>query len=290
MEAGLINRKRENHHNHMNKSMVMITTKKKLRKKAKVVVSSSSSSSSIKYYSSTCTLQELFVSCKSLFKGPAPTKDVHNLCSILDKMRPEDVGLSKDLHFFNPSTAVKGTPRVTFTTMYHCDKFSLCIFFLPRNATIPLHNHPGMTVFSKLLLGKMHIKAYDWVDPADKDKDSDSDSSASSSKLRLAKLKADRVFTSPCNTSVLYPTSGGNIHAFTAITPCAVLDVIGPPYSKDDGRDCSYYKDHPYNGVTLPISEEEDGSYGWLEEVDVPEESEMDAIEYLGPKLIDRPS
>lgn len=64
--------------------------------------------------------------------------------------------------------------------------------------------------------------------------------------VRLAKLKADRVFEAPCDTSVLYPTTGGNIHAFTAITPCAVLDVLGPPYSKDDGRDCSYYKDHPY--------------------------------------------
>lgn len=63
---------------------------------------------------------------------------------------------------------------------------------------------------------------------------------------RLAKLKADAVFTSPCSTSVLYPTSGGNIHSFTAITPCAVLDVLGPPYSMEDGRDCSYYKEHPY--------------------------------------------
>lgn len=65
--------------------------------------------------------------------------------------------------------------------------------------------------------------------------------------VRLAKLKANKVFTAPCDTSVLYPTTGGNIHEFTAITPCAVLDVIGPPYSKEDGRDCSYYKDYPYN-------------------------------------------
>ncbi|XP_065636440.1 plant cysteine oxidase 2 [Quercus suber] len=198
-----------------------------------------------------------------------------------DNMKPEDVGLSSELPFFKPTNMVKGNPRVTYTTIYKCDNFSLCLFFLPATGVIPLHNHPGMTVFSKLLLGTMHIKSYDLVDPINLD------GSVPSSQLRLAKLKADRVFEAPCDTSVLYPTTGGNIHAFTAITPCAVLDVIGPPYSKEDGRDCSYYKDHPYtasNGEAALTTEDSD-SYGWLEEIEMPENSQMDGIEYLGPQV-----
>ncbi|XP_041026210.1 plant cysteine oxidase 1-like isoform X1 [Juglans microcarpa x Juglans regia] len=231
-------------------------------------------------------LQELFVSCLDVFKGPGTVpspQDVQKLCHILDNMKPEDVGLSAELQFFKPSNGVKSDPRVTSTTIYKCDNFSLCMFFLPATGVIPLHNHPGMTVFSKLLLGTMHIKSYDWVDSVD------SDSSVQSSQLRLAKLKADRVFTAPCDTSVLYPTTGGNIHAFTAITPCAVLDVLGPPYSNEDGRDCSFYKDHPYAASTgeATVKMEEADCYGWLEEIEMPENSEIDEIEYLGPRIIE---
>jgi len=64
--------------------------------------------------------------------------------------------------------------------------------------------------------------------------------------VRLAKLVIDDVFTAPCDTSVLYPTTGGNMHRFTAIAPCAIIDILGPPYSIEEDRDCTYYTDIPY--------------------------------------------
>ncbi|KAG4927570.1 hypothetical protein GLYMA_19G115600v4 [Glycine max] len=232
------------------------------------------------------TLHQLFDSCREAFKGPGTVpspQDVKRLTHILDNMKPEDVGLSRDLQFFKPGNIVKENQRVTYTTVYKCDNFSLCIFFIPEGGVIPLHNHPDMTVFSKLLLGLMHIKSYDWVEP----EASDDNMLQPQSQLRLARLKVDKVFTSSCGTSVLYPTTGGNIHEFTAITPCAVLDVIGPPYSKEDGRDCSYYRDHPYtcfpNERIIGEAKEENDSYTWLEEIEMPENSEMNGVEYLGP-------
>ncbi|XP_071690544.1 plant cysteine oxidase 2-like [Rutidosis leptorrhynchoides] len=234
-------------------------------------------------------LQRLYMSCIDVFKGvgtiPSPA-EVQKLRHILDGMTAEDVGLSSNLQFFKTKSMPEITPKVACTTIYQSEKFSLCIFFMPANAVIPLHNHPGMTVFNKLLLGKVHIKAYDLIDSSN----SDVSISPSERQLKLASLKANGVFTAPCDSSVLYPTSGGNIHAFKAITPCAILDVMGPPYSKKDGRDCSYYRDIPYDAFPNEqpiISGEESERYWWLEEIEVPKESEMEGIEYMGPQIIE---
>ncbi|WOK91746.1 plant cysteine oxidase 2-like [Canna indica] len=232
-------------------------------------------------------IQRLFLACKSVFKGPGTVPeppDVQMLQLLLDKMRAQDVGLSTDILFFKAKNTSKRTPRITYSTIYQCDNFSICIFFLPPRAVIPLHNHPGMTVFSKLLLGSMHIKSYDWVDP------NASCNPTSSERLRPAKLVVDSDFTAPCNTSVLYPTTGGNIHTFTAITPCAVLDVLGPPYSNEDGRDITYYRDYPDTKYSVGAAEQggrKDYRIGWLEEIDLSKDLKMDGVEYLGPQVID---
>ncbi|KAK9908022.1 hypothetical protein WJX75_001735 [Coccomyxa subellipsoidea] len=43
--------------------------------------------------------------------------------------------------------------------------------------------------------------------------------------------------------SVLHANHGGNLHAFTGKTDCAVLDLFLPPYNRRQGRDCSYYEE-----------------------------------------------
>ncbi|KAM0943576.1 putative cysteamine dioxygenase [Dioscorea sansibarensis] len=279
--------------------------------KKKRIRCSCSCTTSTHHSSSSTTVQTLFFACNSFFKSPnfvSLPSDVNMIHFLLDKMTLEDVGLHSDQLFFKSKTTSNGTPRITYATVYQSSNFSvsnelidiyiyiymylkfsvhdqeifidhflqMCLFFLPPGAVIPLHDHPGMTVFTKILFGSMHIKSYDWTDSVE-----------SSDHLPLAKIVVDSVFTAPCKSSILYPNAGGNIHCFTAITPCVFLDVLGPSFL--GGRDCSYYKEHPSSSSSSSSDTDEvkeDNQNCWLEEIDVPKDL-FRGVEYLGPKIID---
>ncbi|VAI26743.1 unnamed protein product [Triticum turgidum subsp. durum] len=241
-------------------------------------------------------IQRLFQACRAVFRGPGTVPkpaEVALLRAMLDKMRPEDFGLSPDMPFFRnrDAPATEGTPAITHTTIYKSEKFSMVLFFLPTNAVIPLHNHPGMTVFNKLLIGSMHAKSYDWADPDDPA--NESGASSPDGKLRLAQLIVDDVFTAPCDTSVLFPTAGGNMHRFRAVAPSAFLDILGPPYSIEEDRDCTYYTDIPYSQHPMTsnelIGDEQEGRrLAWLKEVEMPRDLKMCSVRYGGPPISGR--
>eukprot|EP00257_Ricinus_communis_P015686 XP_015573654.1 plant cysteine oxidase 2 isoform X1 [Ricinus communis] len=326
-------------------------------------------------------VQKLYDTCKDVFSiggpgvVPAPDK-IEKLRAVLDVITPEDVGLHPEMPYFRLPVAGRAPP-IRYLHIHECNKFSIGIFCFPPSGVIPLHNHPGMTVFSKLLFGKMHIKSYDWVDedsvngsavvnpsevafvnavkqpnvqqpevnqpevqqPEEKQpeitqleekqpevpqleekqpeiqspEEKQLEIQQSEEKqpevkqtefqppqgkqhdvqrpsVRLAKVKIDSDFTAPCNPCILYPVDGGNMHCFTAATACAVLDVLGPPYSDPEGRHCTYYNDFPFanfsvDGVSLP--EEEREGYAWLQErTKQPDDFKMVGELYRGPKIV----
>uniref|UniRef100_A0A5B7ADC0 cysteine dioxygenase n=1 Tax=Davidia involucrata TaxID=16924 RepID=A0A5B7ADC0_DAVIN len=240
-------------------------------------------------------VQKLYETCKEVFAFggngfvPPPT-DIERLQSVLDSLRKADVGLRPNMPFFRMS-ATDQVPKITYLHLYECEKFSIGIFCLPPSAVIPLHNHPGMTVFSKLLFGTMHIKSYDWVvDAPCKTTANVNDLNTQPNGVQLAKVKVDSNFTAPCKTSILYPADGGNMHCFTALTPCAVLDVLGPPYSDPDGRHCTYYLDFPFSRFVVDgvsVAEEEREGYAWLQEREKPEDLVVVGAKYSGPKIVE---
>ncbi|KAL4459063.1 hypothetical protein ABPG75_013928 [Micractinium tetrahymenae] len=138
-------------------------------------------------------------------------------------------------------------PPITYLLIYEDERISLGIFCLPARARIPLHNHPGMTVLSRVLYGEMHVCSYDWLDAA-------GGGGGEAERLpREAHTVLDRTLSATDPPAVLFPRAGGNIHQFTALTDCAVLDLMSPPYSTEDGRDCTYYSVLPASKPGGPV-------------------------------------
>jgi len=199
----------------------------------------------------------------------------------------------------------KQLPKISYLDVAEDSAAALGVFVLPPRAAIPLHNHPGMTVSSRVLFGRLHVRSFDWASGSeseeeeeeeeevkngdgggDREKENSSDSErrgptattapTTTSKrdqrrragLRRARLVEDRIVDASSLPTQLTPKGGGNIHAFAnagpsghpdgGSAPCAVLDLLAPPYCAEDDRDCTYYvEEEAFEGDEEEESEEE---------------------------------
>ena len=105
------------------------------------------------------------------------------------------------------------------------------IFPLRRGAVLPLHDHPAMTVVSKVLHGRMRVESFEW---ADRDG-------------LLARVLDARDVDENAEPLVI----AGTLHRIIALADCAFIDVFAPYY--DEARPCRYYRivDRRDGGVVL---------------------------------------
>ncbi|KAL6894551.1 hypothetical protein ACP4OV_008649 [Aristida adscensionis] len=239
-------------------------------------------------------IQQLVDFCKSAFDGsssPPSPAIVAFIRGLMDKITPNDVVLRDELRFFHMmnNSNHPSLPIITCKTLYECHNFTVAVFFLPPGAEMTLHDHPGMTVFSKLVVGSAHVTSYDWIHP----RISVPLGSDYCRPMMLAKKVLDHDVMAPaCSSWVLFPDAGGNLHRFVAgrDTYCAFLDVLTPPYSLPDQRICGFYQDFPYhiypNIVGSYLTDEEKSQLAWLRKIEEPKYLKVSPLPYQGPTII----
>ena len=139
-----------------------------------------------------------------------------------------------------------------------------------------MHNHRGMTVLSKLLYGSMRVRSFDWVDAAT----NPTREPPRASRDWPVWWPASEL-VAPAAPMALYPAVGGNLHELTATTPCALLDVMAPPYQVGNGRDCHYFEEVAFGPGGEPTEE----GHAWLVEVGCPENFRVVRAQNMGPRF-----
>ncbi|CAO2165349.1 unnamed protein product [Urochloa humidicola] len=126
----------------------------KRRPRHQINPSASSSVISTPSKSTTRIIQRICDISRDVFAAATPgfvplSSDVTRLSGFLDSLTlQEDIGLNATMPHFvaNP----QGNPKVTYLPIANTPTLSMGVFCFPQSAVIPLHDHPGMTVFSKI--------------------------------------------------------------------------------------------------------------------------------------------
>uniref|UniRef100_K3WU86 Uncharacterized protein n=1 Tax=Globisporangium ultimum (strain ATCC 200006 / CBS 805.95 / DAOM BR144) TaxID=431595 RepID=K3WU86_GLOUD len=165
--------------------------------------------------------------------------------SLANMMAPEHFGI----HVPTPQIA-QTMNDVHYWKLWESDTIDIGIFFMPPNAHIPLHNHPGMSVVTRVLYGAVNVRSYDLISPQEITNGDSEDSTVgsestdivnSNAKVKWARVSREGSYVAE-STMWLDPRRF-NLHQIHAATDngCALLDIMIPPYNNAD-RDCHHFK------------------------------------------------
>jgi hypothetical protein len=106
------------------------------------------------------------------------------------------------------------------------DKLHIKLLLIPQGSSIPLHDHPKMSGIIKIIWGKLHLRAFDWVETFPYS--------------GLSRKHGDLVADSASAPEIILPCHK-NLHTLYALEDVAFLDIFSPDYYNED-RPCTYYE------------------------------------------------
>lgn len=170
--------------------------------------------------------------------------------------------------FFPVEWKNKATDRVGCSTLFGNDQVTLCWFVVPPGGVMPLHDHPTMSVWQRVLFGKLRITSIDWAQPAGTPAPTENAAILSAARERAenggegvvvfcdtvdgseAPVAESRLDLDVGHFSPL--SGGGTLHELENIDPhrpAFFIDVIAPPYMCPPSTLlCSYYNMHRKEG------------------------------------------
>lgn len=142
--------------------------------------------------------------------------------SIMNSMDLDDLSIDKK--------AVSGLSYAVALNIANTPSFDITAFVLPKDYCMTLHDHPNMTVCTKLLCGRARVRAFSEVTRKEGE--------------ISARLAIDCEKT-PRDPAWYLSSSKANFHEIVALENCVMFDLLLPPYDEGQGRSCSFYHAQP---------------------------------------------
>lgn len=125
------------------------------------------------------------------------------------------------------------------------EDYRLVLFFIKKGTRMPLHDHPNMSVFFRLVFGGLRYHSYDKLDSKFKYNDFSSDeySEMLADKTRVIAAKSNTMNLQTGNMLFVRPSSN-NMHQFVATENSCFFDICLPNYQANGHtRRCTYFNE-----------------------------------------------
>ncbi|XP_055701176.1 2-aminoethanethiol dioxygenase [Phlebotomus papatasi] len=195
-----------------------------------------------------------------------------SLQKLVDDLKVTDININPEI-FSRRAFEVREKAPCSFVNIYECPIFSMSVFILAENYTMPLHDHPQMYGFLKCISGSVRVQSFTSI------KDEPPIDNSSTLRTISVHVNQPKLLDSSSPASVLTPREG-NFHEITAISgmPGAFFDILSPPYDSRlptfGKRKCSFYRKTQISGECI------------LEKIPTPLHYYCDNIHYEPPPFL----
>lgn len=159
----------------------------------------------------------------------------------MDSIRIEDLGISgtdsaTDKYHFQE--------KLNRVVIDGNEDYRLVLFFIKKGTRMPLHDHPNMSVYFKLMFGNLNMTLYDKLDDKFKYNNFSNDEYAEILETKTqVEAKKTKNFNLTDNNVILVRPSIGNMHTFVAEEDSCFFDICLPNYTPDTKRKITYFKE-----------------------------------------------
>ena len=161
-------------------------------------------------------------------------KNFDKLWNLMNKITADDVNLNKQVLDF---IQIQPAPMCVIDIFENKD-LTISVFILKHGVTMPMHDHPGMHGFLKVISGAVQVNSYTLKT---------NDDHIIKVNKEVSALRHRPISLHSNSPACMLTPRDKNLHEISCIEgPAAFLDILSPPYDVDEGgkgpRPCTFFK------------------------------------------------